>query len=91
MPSLHIILHDENVQEQGIDVIIPFSKDWIVEWGGLMWFTNGDGEHVSVSTDNGCITIMDRGFKDQNFQMYIEKANHYSENSAMYYVHLTIQ
>lgn len=79
----YTILHDEHVEEPGIDVFIGLTDEWNDAWGGNVVFVDGSGEYTKTQIGGNMLVIVERKDKTQKFVQYV---NHHCNDKKLVFV-----
>jgi Rps23 Pro-64 3,4-dihydroxylase Tpa1-like proline 4-hydroxylase len=71
----YIILHDENKEEPGIDILLDFTDGWKPEWGGAVTYVDGTGDYTKIPIQGNMLALVQRTNNEQRFVQYV---NHYA-------------
>ena len=79
----YIILHDENKEKLGIDIIVDCTEDWNEKAGGNVVYVDGKGNYSKIPVKENTLTIVKRHHHEQKFVQYV---NHYAGPKKRYLV-----
>ncbi len=71
----YTVLYDAAVETSGIDVVIDCTDTWSEAWGGILTYTDGSGNSITIPPSKNTFIIVDRKKQAQKFIQY---CNHYS-------------
>ena len=72
----YTILHDEQQEEPGIDLIIDFTDEWDERAGGKIRYKDQEGNFISLPVGGNILMIVRR---EKGVQRFVQYVNHYAE------------
>lgn len=79
----YTILHDENQERAGIDLIFDCTDDWNEKAGGAVTYVDGTGNYTRLLIRGNMLAIVKR---DKNEQKFVQYVNHYAGKKKRYIV-----
>lgn len=73
----YTLLHDEEVEEPGTDLLIDLTKSWNDDWGGYVVYTDTAGQSSILDHGWGVASIVTRG---DNLQKFVKYVNHHASH-----------
>ena len=82
------LLHDENVEEPGTDIIFDCTDRWNPRFGGSIIYVDGKGNYEEISSIPNTLSIVTR---KKGYQKYIQYINNLSRETRRYVLIGTIK
>ena len=70
------IISDETILPEGLDLIFDLTPQWVEELGGIITYTDGEGQFYNLPPNFGSLTLVKR---PDNYHYFVKYVNHYAE------------
>lgn len=79
----YTILHDQNKEKPGIDIILDFTADWNSNAEGAITYVDGTGNYTQIPIQGNMLAIVKRTKNEQRFVQYV---NYYAGKKSRYFI-----
>ena len=69
----YVLLHDEEDEKPGIDIVLEFTPAWDEMWGGAITYRDAEGEFRTISDAENTLFIIER---KKGIRQYVKYVNH---------------